>query len=265
MIFFGDTHNDTEAILDKLIRYGITDESIFHVGDYNIGFSPYHIERRELTILNNYCKSKGIFFYVTEGNHDDPNYFCSDKSKFAAYLKTRSIRFMYPRLDVTLEKVHTDLDEYAEFIFSLSNIKFVENYSVITVDEDKVLCVGGAISVDRCKQPIGIKYWKEEAFVLDVEKLSNMRGITHVVTHTAPSFCYPHTTSADIVKHYMTEEGDLTLESELIKERADVAEMYNILTKNNEIKMWCYGHFHQQYLEEINGTKFKLLTINEMY
>ena len=90
-----------------------------------------------------------------------------------------------------------------------------------------------------------------------------------VVTHTAPSFCHPNGSDNHLVNHYAEIEmqhGE-DLHAELFLERSEVDEMYNDITEGWNIKpsYWFYGHFHSSKKQHINGIKFKLLNINELY
>ncbi|MCD7963257.1 MAG: hypothetical protein LUG51_10865 [Tannerellaceae bacterium] len=84
-------------------------------------------------------------------------------------------------------------------------MKTIPDYSVIHFKNHSILCVGGAVSIDRIlrKQQMDenrIKYrtiresfWENEAAVFDDNKLieiSEKHTIDTVITHTAPSFCY---------------------------------------------------------------------------
>jgi hypothetical protein len=59
---------------------------------------------------------------------------------------------------------------------------------------------------------------------------------------------------------------DPELGDDLTNERATLTEFHRAITKNNgNITHWFYGHFHQDHYQDIGGTAFKLLNINELY
>ncbi len=140
------------------------------------------------------------------------------------------------------------------------NIVFVEDYSVLSLNNKNILCVGGATSLDRLGRTEGEDYWKEEKFVLKEKLLEETKDITVVVTHNAPTFCYPLEWSLTV---YNFADKDPSLYRTLPAERDLIKNMYEILTTNNQIEKWYYGHYHQSNVETISETDFILLGINE--
>ena len=59
--------------------------------------------------------------------------------------------------------------------------------------------------------------------------------------------------------------GDKTLKNDLNKERQDITDMYEILNKNNNIKLWIHGHFHTHEEAMVEDTKFICLNCDEFY
>jgi hypothetical protein len=55
------------------------------------------------------------------------------------------------------------------------------------------------------------------------------------------------------------------LENEIAKERETLEKAVSILKKNNNIQYFIYSHFHQSKKEMIDGTRFILLNIKELY
>ena len=156
-----------------------------------------------------------------------------------------------------------------------SNLQLVEDYTMMEIYDKKYLFVGGAISIDRKMRlhdmqnaaAYGSKkesYWFDEVFVLDEEKLKNINGIDVVVTHTAPTYCYPDN---KLTFGYMVNEFaqyDDQLIPDLKVERADITKMFDILHKNgNNISEHYYGHFHASHITMNGYTNHYLLNINE--
>lgn len=185
--------------------------------------------------LNNFLKYRNIILYAIRGNHDDPNLFTG------------------------------------EHIFS--NLRLLPDYTVLNIDNQNILFVGGATSVDRkislrkmasgeSEIPI---YWEDEVFQLDEEKLKDISNIDIIITHTCPEWCYPNNRLgfSDFVLNYA--ENDKDLLNDLNRERELVSRMFNILKENgNKIKKHYYGHFHTNEITEHNGTTHILLGICEM-
>jgi DNA repair exonuclease SbcCD nuclease subunit len=173
-------------------------------------------------------------------------------------------------------KPHFDNDP-----FQLSNIHLVPDYTVLELCDKRILCIGGAVSVDRkwrytFKQKLGIfenqtlgkeSWWHDEVFVLDRDKLSEMRNIDIVVTHTAPHYCEPDNTFGfgPFVESIVRETADNELKADLLDERQSMTEAFNILKLNNNITHAYYGHFHKSDVMNFDGIKHRLLNINELW
>jgi DNA repair exonuclease SbcCD nuclease subunit len=209
---------------------------IIQVGDFGIGFYP-KTDNDVLLHLNKFFKLRNIIMIVIRGNHDNPEFFKGNH--------------IY------------------------SNLKLVEDYTVIDIYDEKYLFVGGAISIDRKPrlkemQQAAIygtkleKYWFDEEFVLDERKLKDITGIDVVVTHSAPSYCYPDNKKnmGALVNSYA--EDDENLIADLKREREDITEMFEILRKNgNNISKHYYGHFHSSNITMNGYTNHYLVNINE--
>ena len=144
----------------------------------------------------------------------------------------------------------------------------VPDYAVIQACSHNILCVGGAISVDRQyrldRKPHDKEiYWENETPVLDAEKLeaiSQSFKLDTVVTHSAPSFC-ELTTKLGLSNWTMYDE---TLEDDVAHERQVMDEIYTSLEqKQHPLRNWYYGHFHQSWRSSIDGIMFKMLDIME--
>jgi len=142
------------------------------------------------------------------------------------------------------------------------NIIFLKDYTLVKINEQNILCVGGAISVDR-KAPtlakpnpedrIGFDYFLDEGFVLqeiDIDK------IDFVITHTAPDGVFP-ITFGSLVEQYS--KFDETLKTDLFVERHQMRLLCDsILPKG--VKQWYYGHFHQDSVTYMGETRFQCLS-----
>jgi DNA repair exonuclease SbcCD nuclease subunit len=239
MIFVGDIHAEFNELISSLKKHDIRDMSVIQVGDFGIGFDLPKKELRRLKFLNEFLESKNIKLYAIRGNHDDPTYF------------------------------------NGEFNFDkFSNIMLVPDYTLITIDDNNILFVGGAISIDRYANPKvthnwkswggrkeGKNYWKDEGFIFDEDKIKSFRDVDIVVTHTSPGFLPPLLKIGAEIWF----ESDPSLENELDKERRELSDMHYLLRQKNNFKYWFYGHYHFSNLEIIEDIRYKLLDINEVY
>lgn len=168
----GDIHGEIRTLVYNLRRLQAKDTVVIVAGDCGIGFEKVgHYENIYHRIKNTLERQNCILLFV-RGNHDDPVFF-----------KDKMIDF--PRM------------------------KTISDYSVVTVANRSVLCVGGAISLDRhdrrvhtMKRDMNYQkelpiYWEEEFPIYDAERLSEISSaaikIDTVITHSAPLSCYPQT------------------------------------------------------------------------
>ena len=243
--YLGDIHGNFNVINQFIKLYNIENAHIIQVGDFGVGFKSIEKEKRLLEMYHTLLVKKNITVWAIRGNHD--------------------------------YKPHFDNDP-----FGLSNIKLIPDYTVLELNNLRILCVGGAVSVDRewrytKNQKIGIyenktlgveSWWEDEVFVLDVEKASQMRDIDVVVTHTCPHYCPPDNTFGfgPFVESIVRSTGDNQLKTDLNFERQQVTEMFHLLKLNgNDIKKHYYGHFHNNDVQNYDGVEHRMLDIGEFW
>jgi DNA repair exonuclease SbcCD nuclease subunit len=213
------------------------------VGDFGVGFSRFEKEKRMLEMYHTQLVNNNVHVWAIRGNHDYKPYFDNDP-------------------------------------FGFTNIHLVADYTVLNLADKKILCIGGAVSVDRefrytKKQKQGIyennigieSWWPDEIFVLDIDKLKELRDINIMVTHTCPDYCPPDNTFGlgYFVEGIIKETGDNQLRTDLNFERNQVTQAFNIVKMNNDIEFAYYGHFHKSDNINILGTKHRLLKVNELW
>jgi predicted phosphodiesterase len=238
IIVFGDIHGSFKNIIKFYKKYDIRNSVFISVGDFGVGFEKdKESEVKMLKYYNNSFSNKNNFIFAVRGNHDNPFYY-----------------------NINLKVGHIEL---------------IPDYNVLNINGYNFLFIGGAISVDRKPNPymrdmygkiykgriINKNYWENEAVVFKPEILETLKNIDFVITHTAPSFCYPQQYGG-IEKWLKT---DSTLLNDIHNERIVMTDIFNILKKNNNIKKWFYGHYHDTYKEIVYGTEFVLLNIDEFF
>jgi hypothetical protein len=219
--YIGDLHGNFAYIRWWLKQGHHKNITLIQVGDFGVGFKP-NTEDYVLQELNKELGKRESFLLVIRGNHDNPAWF--------------------------------DGNHDYEFI------KFLPDYSTMEIDGLNHLFIGGAVSVDRKLRTEGIDYWKDESFVLDLDKIKDLKDIDVVVTHNAPIFVEPFGFNG-LVAYYA--ERDSTLLDDLTKERNNITEVFNVLQKNNSIKYHFYGHFHYSTKNLIDGCNHIMLNISE--
>lgn len=227
VIVCGDIHGKYNEVLNFINKYDIKNAAIIIAGDFGVGFKHPLAEISKLKKFNTKLIESNTIVFVVRGNHDDPSYFYGEK-------------------------------------YNTSHIKFVSDYSVLNINDMNILCVGGAVSIDRTSrkrytEDRGRDWWFDEVFKLNIEKIKTLKNIDVVITHSAPHFAYPY-----IKKDFdKWTEKDEFLKNDVESERNDITDLYNALIENNDIKKWYYGHFHSHHEMYYDNTQFICLNIND--
>lgn len=220
LIFLGDHHGAWNNLISIINYKKLSDCNIVSVGDLGIGFNyTREVEYKQANKLNDFFKQKNINFFGIRGNHDDP-FFFSGKDRI-----------------------------------SYSNFELIEDYSLFLYHEKLIQFIGGAVSIDRTGRKEGVSYWEGEGVVFDKKKCNK---VDVLVTHTAPSQCFPQTFN-EIVYGWAREDAYLL--EDLTDERAVMSEIFKICQPSFHF----YGHFHTSRIETINNCTHRLLDINELY
>lgn len=244
----GDIHGEFKQLFNHIkhnFRLQNTNNSnqentlIIVCGDCGLGFNKLQYYIDIFTSVNEFFRKNNTVLLFVRGNHDDPSYFTEDR-------------------------------------LGLSNIKTVQDYSVIMTQTHNILCVGGAYSCDRIwrkREEIRLNryktnkskklYWENEEVVLDIPSLEeithNNIQIDMVVTHTAPTFAYPND-NQDFEEWFSI---DADLRNDIISERQILFNIYEyLLSKNHPLKLWAYGHFHREHINTHKDIIFLALSNN---
>lgn len=176
----------------------------------------------------------------------------------------------------------------------------VADYSTVTAAGHRVLCVGGATSVDRKNRenyrPLDLyseflhtydkaghklrndldfirsgvlapaDYWPLEQPFFDTEAMKAIwregQNIDTVVTHVAPSMC------EDVVPPSWLEyliENDPTLPDDMRHDREVMDALLERLRKHGHpVRRWLYGHYHHSWQADIDGIRYTMLKELEM-
>lgn len=247
ILVVADIHGSFDYFEKDINKKDLKDCIIIVAGDCGFGFHRKVYYERIFTSMNRHFIERNIHCYMIRGNHDDPYYFNSDIIKF-------------------------------------SNVQTIPDYTILSIGKHNILCVGGAISVDRtfrideywkkidhyaitmnvtledAKSVILPYYWEDEMPIYDLDKLSEITNsgikIDMVVTHTSPSFAF--NTDKKEIKFWL--KKDEFLSTDLDKERKVLTDLYlYLITNNHPLKKWVYGHFHKHNNEMYNYIEFTAL------
>ncbi|KAA6308669.1 hypothetical protein EZS27_039705, partial [termite gut metagenome] len=256
----GDLNHKFGNLFSYIERKEIENSVIIVAGDCGIGFDKEDFYTVYLKKLNEDLKEKNVTLLLLRGNHDNPDFFKEERINF-------------------------------------SNLKTIPDYSIIEKyedwDDDKtfqieysILCVGGAISVDRMDCiakdivnfnslklmfqglsneellkmntksyfPNETPYFNEQAFDELKEHYKEL-NLHFVITHTCPSFAPPRDRNS--IQHFIIKDEDLV--DDLKYERKVMDNIYKRLMDDYHIILeWHYGHFHWFNSEVIKGIHFRL-------
>jgi len=236
----GDCHGEFDLLKYKIRESGITDGVIIVAGDCGFGFEKPEYYKQTYNKIKRILKERNVTVIFIRGNHDDLTYFDGEKIDF----------------------------EYWKAVPDYSILSF-SPIGGINGEIHNVLCVGGAISIDRLwrKQHESTNsrlYWNNEIPIYSPEILDEINEdgvkITTVITHSAPSFAPLH--DKNFIQSFI--QYDKALIEDIAYERLTLTQIYDHLVKKDkhDVKLWCYGHFHQHaltYSEE--DVKFIMLDI----
>lgn len=237
----GDIHGNISTLVYKIYQGKISNAVIIVAGDCGFGFeSREHYTELYEKKLRNRLEAQNCIVLCVRGNHDSANY-------------------------------------YEQELINFPNLKTIPDYSIIQVADRNILCVGGAISLDRSVRKESMEerkqkhkevreiYWTNEAPHLDVSKIEEFKHkgllVDTLVTHSAPSICYPQAKAS----LYEWAKEDNTLLDDVATERETMDLLWQTLVINQHlITQWFYGHFHDSHSEKIGSCNFTLLNINEI-
>ena len=236
-LFFGDIHGLFKEFIHFLTKQcNIEDINIVICGDFGLGFYKPNYYKTLFHKLNKKLKLNNIHLYAFRGNHDDPEYFSNEEFK-------------------------------SDILDNITNIHIVDDYDFIINDNNTILCIGGARSVDKCyrqkwdkiTQKLVYEGWWENEMIKDIPEnfndfiTDNNININIICSHSSPDFCEP--LSKEGLREWA--ERDETLIDDCNKERALLTNVYNTLKNNHKLTHWFYGHFHNTYTLVLDGVLFR--------
>lgn len=232
VVICGDIHGDFKPLVHKLCKsLGLKDTLLIVAGDCGFGFKTRKEHEALLNRLERKLRKANNWITFVRGNHDDPSYYSESK--------------------INTERWRT-----------------VPDYSVIRANGHNILCVGGAVSIDRAmRRPQNTTqrptFWADEAPVFrpdEIESIPEDIRIDTVVSHTAPSSC-EISSQAGILTWALF---DSTLLQDCAQERSTMNMVKAFLEKQGHHPQdWFYGHFHQSWTGTIDDTRFHMLDIME--
>lgn len=231
----GDIHGDYNALARHIEDTGLQHCVVVCCGDIGLGFYPQEETWRLLEPVDRLCAQRDVEVVFLRGNHDDPAWYDETEKGILSHL-------------------------------GLLHITAVKDYTVLcgAASDHNILCVGGAVSIDRDVRIAFLSYWPDEAPVYRPTVISGIpedHPITAMCSHSAPYWCQPLTKGA--ILDWAVVDGDILEDTH--DERLAMALIYEwmhpLLGDDTispcPLKSWYYGHFHDHISEdiEVEGNK----------
>ncbi|NLU96295.1 metallophosphoesterase [Chitinophaga sp. Ak27] len=231
MVIIGDLHGGYPEILYKIKKFGLEKTAFIQVGDWGLGFQHKELDIKVLSQIDKFLREKENHLYILRGNHDN--------------------KWFWDHWDT----------------FNLRNVKLVQDYEVLEIENQRVFFIGGGISIDRLSRTPGNDYWPDEEIQFDEALLKSAcaQGIDIAISHIAPKETWPYTFDP-IVLNFIVKEmaAGKDLATDLENERQIMSQIYSYL-KAAGCREWYYGHYHESHMEERDGLIFRCVAIQEMY
>lgn len=150
-----------------------------------------------------------------------------------------------------------------------SNIKCIKDYTVVELKNYNILCIGGAISMDRkwkisqekrTNKPL---YFKDENVKYNealLDEIISKYDIGCLITCASPTFTYP---SSSIIDKSKWLANDTELLKDINTERNTMDKIYSKLIEHNKKPfIWFYGKYNYGHHNKINDILFASLSSN---
>lgn len=225
--FIGDIHGDFQK-LQQIVK-PFTDTVFIICGDCGFGFPDTKedkIKKMLKSTFNTFLEKRNLYLLFIRGNHDIPSWF---------------------------DEIYTENN----YVLFNERFRLLPDYSIITVNNTNILCVGGAVSVDRRFRKVNTSYWYGEE-MSELEALSVKVDI--LCTHTINREYLAYTlTTPDWLRISFDVDKKLKLDCERENNICQCLKAYY------QPKYWIHGHYHISNRLKIGNTKIISLNCNELY
>lgn len=232
LVFIGDIHGNFQKLIQLIKPH--TDTTFIVCGDCGFGFPDTKYEKIQKMIRANFqagLEKRNNYLLFFRGNHDDPSYF----------------------------------EEPTMSLINTARFRLIQDFTIVEVVGEKVLCIGGAVSIDRRFRKINSSYWLDEEIsfkhcIIQDVNADILKPITILATHTAPrKYVWAYIPKQEWVR--ISFDVDKKLGVDCDREDKVLKNIY----KNWFPKYWIHGHYHFSNRQPIEGGELISLNINEMY
>ena len=225
IIVSGDIHGDFNQLVFKLcIQYKLTDTLLIVAGDCGFGFEKKEYYEQMVRRNTKRMNQANNWIVFVRGNHDNPAYF-------------EGTTFSYKR-----------------FIA-------VPDYTILQACNHSILCVGGAISIDRNYR---INEWNKRKYrVHSNESQENDISRNLYWQNEVPVYdAHCELFSKSNLNQWAENDSSLLKDVQSERKTMDMI-LHHLKTDNHPVNHWYYGHFHQNWHSAIDGILYQMLDIME--
>lgn len=219
--FIGDIHGDFQK-LQQLIKP--FENTIFIiVGDCGFGFPDTKEDKIRKMInsnFNEFLEKRNLYLLFIRGNHDDPEMFKQN-------------------------------------LFN-ERFRLISDYTIVSIDGVNILCVGGAVSVDRRFRKVNSSYWYDEE-MLEPQFLDDKIDI--LCTHTVNNQFINH--MLPVMPDWLRISFDVDKKLKVDSDREN--NICSRLWRYYNPKYWIHGHYHISGKINIPNTRIISLNCNELF
>lgn len=234
VVYISDFYGNINAI--KTAIEDVCDSVIICTGDLCIGRIKFYEDVERIASLQYTLNKNNCKFVIIRGNHDNPKYF----KRHSSFIN--------------------EIKEIGE------NIYLAQDYSIVKLANQNILCIGGAITINKFSSFKNIDYWQNENIQAPSENFYEDLNkddikIDAIVSHAAPLFAKPIEFSNKL-KHYNSylmnacAMYDSKLKNDVYLERLLLQGVYEKLNNKNHIKYYVYGHYNKTTEMTYNKTNF---------
>lgn len=234
VIGLGDTHGIRTT--HKRVRKVPDDSVVIQVGDGGIGFD-YKRDRRELGYLADHLRRHDKALITLRGNHDNP----------ACFNPIHPYNKIDPRL------------------------MFVEDYTLLVINNTRCLFVGGGVSLDRCTRTKDTDWWNDETVKVDLKKVQKCDVLfCHIAAREFPPV---HIDQGDRLRYWNEAENEWREKQGLLSRATmdrllhdvrDERDLMETIVRYSEPTRVYYGHHHESYMSETRGIFTRCLAKSEL-
>lgn len=159
-------------------------------------------------------------------------------------------------------------DYFKDDLLHLSNIKTIDDNSVVKLNDFNCLCIGGYSSLDRkwrIKQStrLGKKlFWDDEEMKIDEDKIKSIIedvDIECVIMPNAPSFAKP-INEIERVPWFKDKE----IKDNFLAELKQTDSLFKLLHKTKKLQLWFFSRFNLRNRIEYSNCIFNSVKNNEL-